>query len=106
MSDSEADHGESQLPNMMVMFIAHILAEMRYEDIHCHPTYPQPLTSNSMKEEAVEVLLFCCYSACQPISSAAGRVNLRLNDFKVFHQEFVECWDDWVSNAPRSWTVD
>jgi hypothetical protein len=34
------------------------------------------------------------------------RINLRLNDFKAFHRGFVECWDDWVADAPRTWKVD
>jgi hypothetical protein len=41
--------------NMMIMFIAHVLAGLRHHDIHCHPTYPQPLTRDSVKE-ATEIL--------------------------------------------------
>ncbi|KAI6155876.1 hypothetical protein BKA82DRAFT_4011286 [Pisolithus tinctorius] len=82
---------------MIVMFIAHVLSEMRHEDIHCLDPYPEPLTWDAVKD-STEVM--------GHFGQSNRMINLRLPDLVRLHQGFIDLWHAWVAAAPRSWKQD
>ncbi|KAI5995892.1 hypothetical protein EDD15DRAFT_2195367 [Pisolithus albus] len=87
-----------QHAKMLVMFLAHILAEMRHEDITCTVPYPEPLTWHTIRQ-STEVMghLFGQWQRT---------INLRLPDLRRLHQGFRTSWHAWVAAAPHSWKQD
>ncbi|KAI6009799.1 hypothetical protein EDC04DRAFT_2610529 [Pisolithus marmoratus] len=81
----------------MVMFIAHVLADMRFEDIHCIRPYPEPLTWDTIRD-STEIL--------GHFGQGNRTINLRLTDLWCLHQGFLNHWHPWVAAAPQSWKVD
>ncbi|KAI6139653.1 hypothetical protein BKA82DRAFT_34057 [Pisolithus tinctorius] len=83
--------------HMIVMFITHVLSEMRHEDIHCLDPYPEPLTWDAVKD-STEVM--------GHFSQSNRMINLCLPDLFCLHQGFIDLWHAWVATAPRSWKQD
>ncbi|KAI6038253.1 hypothetical protein EDC04DRAFT_2604167 [Pisolithus marmoratus] len=82
---------------MMVMFIAHVLADMQLEDIHCIHPYPKPLTWDTIRD-STEIL--------GHFGQGNRTINLHLTNLWHLHQGFLNCWHPWVTAAPQSWKVD
>ncbi|KAI6044350.1 hypothetical protein EDC04DRAFT_2599410 [Pisolithus marmoratus] len=82
---------------MMVMFIAHVLADMQLEDIHCIHPYPEPLTWDTIQDSTKILGHF---------GQGNRTINLCLTNLQHLHQGFLNHWHPWVAAAPQSWKVD
>ncbi|KAH7920877.1 hypothetical protein BV22DRAFT_1179673 [Leucogyrophana mollusca] len=79
---------------MVVMFFAHVLSRMPTTAIHLLQPYGRGDDFGTWSVDDVSNIF------------DADTLELTLDDTRLLHNRIVDCWDDWVTDAPRSWKED
>ncbi|KAF8432920.1 hypothetical protein L210DRAFT_3650025 [Boletus edulis BED1] len=82
---------------MIVLFFAHVLSTMRFDDIHLTNQYPEDLTKESVSRET---------DLLGRLEENRRVLELTLPQLRLLHAQLRDSWPAWVQRAPDSWKTD